>query len=187
MDENIEKGVQTKEQQKPDYKVRPIIYLFAILGGFAGLLYGYDSGAISLALPGVTDSFGLNAAQKGLVVSFLLFGALPSIVVFTALEKKIERRNTLIIGGIVFIIGSILSAIATGMYYIMAARFILGIAAGIANMFGLIYLSELAPAKIRGLMSSLYQLSVNIGILVAYGVGAAFQGSEEWRWTLERV
>lgn len=65
MDENIEKGVQTKEQQKPDYKVRPIIYLFAILGGFAGLLYGYDSGAISLALPGVTDSFGLNAAQKG--------------------------------------------------------------------------------------------------------------------------
>ena len=38
MDENIEKGVQTKEQQKPDYKVRPIIYLFAILGGFAGLL-----------------------------------------------------------------------------------------------------------------------------------------------------
>lgn len=184
MDENIEKGVQTKEQQKPDYKVRPIIYLFAILGGFAGLLYGYDSGAISLALPGVTDSFGLNAAQKGLVVSFLLFGALPSIVVFTALEKKIERRNTLIIGGIVFIIGSILSAIATGMYYIMAARFILGIAAGIANMFGLIYLSELAPAKIRGLMSSLYQLSVNIGMLVAYGVGAAFQGSEEWRWTL---
>ncbi|MCH4170232.1 MAG: sugar porter family MFS transporter [Lactobacillus sp.] len=167
-----------------DYKVKPIVYLFAILGGLAGLLYGFDSGAISLALPGITTSFGLNAAEKGLVVSFLLFGALPSIVVFTALEKKIERRNTLIIGGIIFIVGSVLSAIAAGMYYIMAARFILGIAAGIANMFGLIYLSELAPAKIRGLMSSLYQLSVNVGILVAYAIGAQNQGPEQWRWTL---
>ncbi|MFD1672332.1 sugar porter family MFS transporter [Agrilactobacillus yilanensis] len=174
----------TTETDISETKIKPIVYVFAILGGLAGLLYGYDSGAISLALPGVTTSFGLNAAQKGLVVSFLLFGALPSIVVFTALEKKIERRNTLIIGGLVFIVGSILSAVATGMYFIMAARFILGIAAGIANMFGLIYLSELAPAKIRGLMSSLYQLSVNVGILVAYGIGATNLGAGEWRWTL---
>ncbi|AKP68444.1 transporter [Companilactobacillus ginsenosidimutans] len=158
--------------------------MFAILGGFAGLLYGYDSGAISLALPSITNSFGLNATTKGLVVSFLLFGALPSIVVFTGLEKKIERRNVLIIGGIVFIVGSLLSAFATSTAYLMAARFILGIAAGVANMYGLIYLSELAPKHIRGLMSSLYQLSVNVGILAAYGVGAYNLPTNDWRWTL---
>lgn len=101
--------------QKP--KTKGIVYLFAILGGFAGLLYGYDSGAISLALPAITQAFGLNSAEKGLVVSFLLFGALPSIVLFTGLERKIERRNVLIIGGIVFIVGSLLSAIATNTYF----------------------------------------------------------------------
>ena len=163
---------------------KPIVYLFAILGGFAGLLYGYDSGAISLALPSITTAFGLNSAEKGLVVSFLLFGALPSIVVFTAMEKKIERRNVLILGGFIFIGGSIFSALSADTMMLMVARFILGVAAGIANMYGLIYLSELAPAHIRGLMSSLYQLSVNIVILMAYAVGAYNLPADNWRWTL---
>lgn len=163
---------------------KPIVYLFAILGGFAGLLYGYDSGAISLALPSITTAFGLNSAEKGLVVSFLLFGALPSIVVFTAMEKKIERRNVLILGGFIFIGGSIFSALSADTMMLMVARFILGVAAGIANMYGLIYLSELAPAHIRGLMSSLYQLSVNIGILMVYAVGAYNLPADNWRWTL---
>ena len=163
---------------------KPIVYLFAILGGFAGLLYGYDSGAISLALPSITTAFGLNSAERGLVVSFLLFGALPSIVVFTAMEKKIERRNVLILGGFIFIGGSIFSALSADTMMLMVARFILGVAAGIANMYGLIYLSELAPAHIRGLMSSLYQLSVNIGILMAYAVGAYNLPADNWRWTL---
>ena len=163
---------------------KPIVYLFAILGGFAGLLYGYDSGAISLALPSITTAFGLNSAEKGLVVSFLLFGALPSIVVFPAMEKKIERRNVLILGGFIFIGGSIFSALSADTMMLMVARFILGVAAGIANMYGLIYLSELAPAHIRGLMSSLYQLSVNIGILMAYAVGAYNLPADNWRWTL---
>ncbi|GKQ43456.1 putative metabolite transport protein YwtG [Companilactobacillus sp. RD055328] len=166
------------------HKTAPIVYLFAILGGFAGLLYGYDSGAISLALPSITKQFGLDAGQRGMVVSFLLFGALPSIVVFTALEKKIERRNVLILGGIIFIAGSILSAISNSTAILMFSRLVLGVAAGIANMYGLIYLSELAPAHIRGLMSSLYQLSVNVGILCAYAVGAYNLPTDDWRWTL---
>lgn len=176
--------MEQKVKQVEVTKTARIVYVFAVLGGLAGLLYGYDSGAISLALPSISNVFGLNAAERGLVVSFLLFGALPSIVVFTALEKKIERRNVLIFGGIVFIIGSLLCAFASNTTFLIVGRFILGIAAGIANMYGLIYLSELAPKHIRGLMSSLYQLSVNIGILVAYAVGAYNISTDNWRWTL---
>ncbi|PAY32591.1 transporter [Ligilactobacillus salivarius] len=176
--------MEQKVKQVEVTKTARIVYVFAVLGGLAGLFYGYDSGAISLALPSISNVFGLNAAERGLVVSFLLFGALPSIVVFTALEKKIERRNVLIFGGIVFIIGSLLCAFASNTTFLIVGRFILGIAAGIANMYGLIYLSELAPKHIRGLMSSLYQLSVNVGILVAYAVGAYNISTDNWRWTL---
>lgn len=180
MNESIDE--QQEQEQKP--KTAPIVYLIAILGGFAGLLYGYDSGAISLALPSITTEFGLNANTKGMVVSFLLFGALPSIVVFTALEKKIERRNVLIIGGIIFIIGSLIAALAPSTNMLLFGRFILGIAVGIANMYGLIYLSELAPTHIRGIMSSTYQLCVNLGILGAYVVGAHNLPTNDWRWTI---
>lgn len=169
-------------EEKP--KTAPIIYLFAVLGGLAGLLYGYDSGAISLALPSIASEFGLNSAEKGMVVSFLLFGALPSIVVFTKLEAKIERRNVLILGGIIFVVGSFVAALSHSVNVLLISRLILGVAAGIANMYGLIYLSELAPKHIRGIMSSLYQLSVNVGILGAYAVGAHNVPTDAWRWTL---
>ncbi|PNZ69477.1 sugar porter family MFS transporter [Staphylococcus croceilyticus] len=167
-----------------EQKVPKIVYIFAILGGFAGLLYGYDSGAIALALPAITDEFGLNTQEKGLVVSFLLLGALPSIIAATIFEKKIERRNLLIWGGFIFIIGSIGCAIAPNTPVLLAFRFVLGIAAGIANMYGLIYLSELAPSNIRGFMASLYQFSVNVGILVSFIIGAANFSTGAWRWTL---
>lgn len=161
-------------------KIPKIVFVFSILGGLAGLLYGYDSGAISMALPSITKQFSLTPTWQGLVVSFMLLGALPSIITATIIEKKIERRNLLIIGGLIFTIGSIGCALSPNINILIFFRFCLGIAAGIANMYSLIYLVEIAPPSIRGLTVSLYQLCVNIGILASYGVGAHF----DWRLSL---
>ncbi|MCT4479156.1 sugar porter family MFS transporter [Peribacillus frigoritolerans] len=162
-------------------KIPNIMYIYAIFGGLAGLLYGFDSGAISPAIPFITEEFGLSPSGQGLIVSFLLLGALPAIVLSTSLSKVLGRKSLLIGAGITFIVGSIGCAFATNVSVLIASRFILGIGCGIANMCSLIYLVELAPPKIRGLIGALYQLSVNVGILSAYIVGASFSASGSWR------
>ncbi|MEK4538153.1 sugar porter family MFS transporter [Peribacillus sp. FSL K6-1552] len=162
-------------------KIPNIMYVYAIFGGLAGLLYGFDSGAISPAIPFITEEFGLSPAGQGLIVSFLLLGALPAIVLSTSLSKVLGRKSLLIGAGITFIVGSIGCAFATNVSVLIGSRFILGIGCGIANMCSLIYLVELAPPKIRGLIGALYQLSVNVGILSAYIVGASLSASGSWR------
>lgn len=160
------------------------VHVVAVLGGMSGILYGYDVGSMSGALPLLTHDFGLGAQGQGLITSALLFGALPAIVGATLAARRVDRRTLLVLGGAAFAVGSVGSALAANAAMLVLFRIVLGLACGIANQFGLIYISELSPKRIRGRMTGMYQLAVNIGILLAYIVGSAFSSSGLWEWIL---
>jgi sugar porter (SP) family MFS transporter len=85
---------------------------------------------------------------------------------------------------VVFIVGAICSAAAPDFEVLTAARVLLGVAVGLASANAPVYISEVAPPAERGRLVSYFQLSVTVGILIAYLVGLAFAPAEEWRWML---
>lgn len=76
------------------------------------------------------------------------------------------------------------SALSPNVESLIIARILLGLAVGIASYTAPLYLSEIAPEKIRGSMISMYQLMITIGILAAYLSDTAFSYSGSWRWML---
>ena len=154
------------------------IYFFGALGG---LLFGYDTGVISGAILFIKKDFGVSPFVEGAIVASLLLGAMFGAAFAGRLSDRLGRRRLILIAAVTFGVGAIVSAVAPSAGVLIAGRFVLGLAVGTAALVVPLYLSEIAPTAIRGAISSLNQLMIVTGILVAFLVNAAFASSGEWR------
>ncbi|HZZ47216.1 MAG TPA: sugar porter family MFS transporter [Pseudonocardia sp.] len=154
------------------------IWFFGALGG---ILWGYDTGVISGAMLYIPDSFPLTPLVQGLVVSGLLVGAMLGAALAGRLADPLGRRPLILAGGVVFIVGTLGSALATGPAMLVAFRFVMGVGVGIVSVVVPMYLTELAPKEIRGRLTSLMQLLVTVGIFLAYLIDFAYSTTHDWR------
>lgn len=154
------------------------------LAALSGLLFGLDIGVIAGALPFIAKEFNITSHQQEWIVSSMMFGAAVGAITSGWMSSRLGRKKCLLVGAILFVIGSLWSAIASGPEMLLLARLLLGLAVGIASYTAPLYLSEIAPEKIRGSMISMYQLMITIGILAAYLSDTAFSYSGNWRWML---
>ena len=123
----------------------------------------------------------LNAFSLGLVVSSLLLGAMAGAGIAGPLSDRLGRRRIIIIAAIIFTVGALGAALAPNVAVLVLFRIVLGLAVGAAALIVPLYLSEVAPTEIRGAVSSLNQLMIVTGILLAYIVNALLAASEAWR------
>ena len=161
-----------------------ITFFVCFLAALAGLLFGLDIGVIAGALPFISDEFQITNHQQEWVVSSMMFGADVGAVGSGWLNFRIGRKYSLMIGAVLFVVGSLASALAPNVDVLIIARVLLGLAVGIASYTAPIYLSEIAPERIRGSMISMYQLMITIGILGAYLSDTGFSYTGAWRWML---
>ncbi|PTG55235.1 MFS transporter [Staphylococcus chromogenes] len=158
--------------------------LIFFIGALGGLLYGYDMGVISGALLYLKNDIPLTPSMQGLVVASMLFGAIFGSGFSGALSEKLGRRRLVFIISIIFIVGTLVLALAPTVEIVVLGRFIIGLAVGGSTAIVPVYLSELAPTDARGSLSSLNQLMITIGILSSYLVNYALSPFEAWRWML---
>jgi sugar porter (SP) family MFS transporter len=148
---------------------------------WAGLLFGYDTGVISGAILFITEDFGLSPFMQGAVVASLLLGAMVGAALAGPLSDRLGRRRLIMIAAVTFTIGALGAAAAPSAWALVGARFVLGLAVGCAALVVPLYLSEVAPTRMRGAIGSLNQLMIVSGILVAFIVNALLASSADWR------
>lgn len=145
------------------------IYFF---GAFGGILFGYDIGVMTGALPFLEYDWNLqnNAGAIGWITSSLMFGAIFGGALAGQLSDRLGRRKMILISAVVFIVGSILSGIAphNGIYFLASVRILLGLAVGAASALVPAYMSEMAPARLRGRLSGINQTMIVSGMLLSY-------------------
>ncbi|HET7479468.1 MAG TPA: sugar porter family MFS transporter [Rubrobacteraceae bacterium] len=161
---------------------RRFVYVVASVAALGGLLFGYDTGIISGALLFIKKDFQLNPFLEGFIVSSLLLGAVIGAGVSGALSDRLGRRTIILVAAIIFAIGAVGAGLAPNVGTLILFRVLLGLGVGSASALVPSYISESAPTDVRGSLSTLFQLAITIGILVAYLVNAAFATAGDWRW-----
>lgn len=160
---------------------RHVIWAAAITA-LGGLLFGYDTGVVSGALLFLHIDFGhLSSLDKELVTSLLLVGAMVGAFFAGKVADKIGRRPTVLITAAVFIVGVLGAAFSPTFVFLVAMRFVIGLAVGSASMVVPLYIGEAAPPHIRGALVSFNQLAITSGILTSYLVDYWLASSENWR------
>ncbi|KTD17075.1 sugar porter family MFS transporter [Legionella jordanis] len=161
-------------------------WLVAIIGSVTGFLFGYDEGIIAGSLGLIRNYFNLNHTDVGLIASALPFGALIGSTLIGAFIasrfiKHFGRRPLLFWAGLLFLLGSLGTAMADAEWLLIMARFVLGLAIGTAAVTTPLYLAESAAMQQRGAMVAIYQLAITIGIVCAYSANYLLIEHQAWR------
>ncbi|KAF7819780.1 sugar transport protein 14-like [Senna tora] len=187
-----------------EYKITGFFIFSCVVGALGGSLFGYDLGVsggvtsmddfLKEFFPKVYEKKQAHLAETDyckyddqiltLFTSSLYFAALIATFGASALTKRKGRRASIIAGSVSFFIGAIMNAAALNIAMLIIGRILLGIGIGFGNQAVPLYLSEMSPAKVRGAVNQLFQLTTCLGILVANLVNYGTEKLHPWGWRL---
>ncbi len=123
--------------------------------------------------------------MAGFVGAATLLGILLGALIFGALTDRFGRRIMMIADLAVFVLASLLQAVVTNAWELLALRFILGVAIGADYPIAGALIAEYMPVRVRGAALNSMQVVWFVGACVAYVVGYALLNTRDsWRWIL---
>jgi sugar porter (SP) family MFS transporter len=159
------------------------LYFICLIATMGGLMFGFDISIISGAVPFIQPYFGWNELQLGWGVSSLLVGAIVGAFGSGTFTDRFGRKKILIIVALFFALSCAATALAKTSTGFITARLFGGLAVGAASVLSPMYVAEVSPAKNRGTLVAIYQLTIVLGILISYTINYWLHDVENnWRW-----
>lgn len=149
-------------------KHKPGIGFICLAAALGGLLFGFDTAVISGTVTLVKSQFGMDTTTEGWFVSSGLLGCIIGVFTAGIASGSLGRKKVLILSGLMFLLSGLGCALSATAGHLVLFRLIGGIGVGMASVVAPMYITEFAPAAIRGRMVAFYQLSITIGVLGAY-------------------
>ncbi|MEN8117992.1 MAG: sugar porter family MFS transporter [Bacteroidota bacterium] len=160
------------------------LYVYTIVAALGGFLFGFDTAVINGALPFFRDHFQLDKVMEGWAMSSAILGCIIGAIGIGRPGDKFGRRYMLKVTAFLFLVSAIGTGMAVNISMFIIFRIIGGLAVGGASVLSPMYISEVAPPKYRGRFTILFQLSLVVGILIAFATDLALinTGPNNWRW-----
>eukprot|EP00928_Gymnodinium_smaydae_P056792 TRINITY_DN4011_c0_g2_i1.p1 TRINITY_DN4011_c0_g2~~TRINITY_DN4011_c0_g2_i1.p1 ORF type:complete len:549 (+),score=109.55 TRINITY_DN4011_c0_g2_i1:221-1648(+) len=166
--------------------------MIAVFSALGSTLFGLDIGYIGPIVESASfekdvvhvENTKISSGTEGLIVSLFSLGAIcvASPVVSSYFLDNWGRRASIMLGSVIFILGSLIQGSAVFTSQLLAGRFVAGMSIGLLSSVIVLYQSEVAPASMRGALSTLYQLGITFGILVAAYIDQLLvDRNEGWR------
>lgn len=165
-----------------------VLLTSAIAAALGSFLFGFDTAVISGTTETLQKLYSLSNSLKGFTVSSALIGTLFGALLVGRPSDRWGRRPVLTVLAVVFLVSAVGCALAWNWYALLFFRWLGGLAIGGTSVVSPVYITEIAPARRRGLLVAVSQLNIVLGILVsflsnylvAYVLGPEHPAA--WRW-----
>lgn len=162
------------------------LWFLAVTAALGGFLFGFDTIVINGAEQQIQRIWSLTGTMHGWVVSSALWGTVLGAFVGGWIADRYGRKPTLCAIGAIYFVSALWSALATGPWMLMIARFLGGIGVGISTIAAPVYIAEISPPESRGKLTALFQFNIVFGVLAALASNLLLKdlGTNAWRFML---
>mmetsp|Transcript_50520 Transcript_50520/g.152192 ORF Transcript_50520/g.152192 Transcript_50520/m.152192 type:complete len:482 (-) Transcript_50520:600-2045(-) len=166
----------------PTTRIPPFVIKAVTVASLGGILFGYDMGVVSGALPQLKESLDLTQSQQEMVVSFLYLGGGIGAAVGGSLCDSLGRKMAILITDAVFVTGAVLLYFSWNLPSVLVGRVIVGFGVSVSGIADVAYLHEISPSEWRGSIVSVNEACISLGFLLAFIAGFAMGAIDEgWR------
>lgn len=184
-------------------KITGFVVIACLVAAIGGCLFGYDigvSGAVTSTDEFLREFFDAVYKKKrnahednyckfndqGLAAfnSTMYIAGMVATLVASPITTNYGRRASIMCAGIFYLIGAAVNAGSMNLAMLYLGRIMLGFGVGFETQVVPVYLSEVAPANMRGGLTVLFQIATTLGIFAASMISYATQNLNPWGWRL---